>query len=91
MPRQFHEICLYFNRGLTGSLEFPLADLTPGHSVSEFAGLQSLRDRPGKHCSLVDGGEPERELIGEVVTGSPGSVAFNERSGPEVFETGAWA
>ena len=53
--------------------------------------FQCLRDRPGEHLPVLDGGEPEGELVGEVVAGSPGAVALNEGSGPEVLQTGAWA
>lgn len=35
---------------------------------------------------LVDGGEPEAVFICKVVTGSAGTIAFNERSRPEILQ-----
>lgn len=65
--------------------------MTSGHSGPELPGLQCLGDWSGEHLPVLDGGEPEGELVSEVVTGSSGSVTLNERRGSEVFETRSWA
>ena len=51
--------------------------------------FQCLRDRPGEHLPVLDGGEPEGELVGEVVAGAPRPVALDEGGRPEVLEARA--
>jgi hypothetical protein len=65
------------------------ADLTPGYTLSQVAALQRLTLWPLKLVPVLNRGQPERVLVGKVVTGSPSTVALNEGSGTEVFETGA--
>ena len=48
--------------------------------------FQCLWDRPGEHLPVLDGGEPEGELVGEVVARAPGTVALDERGRSEVLE-----
>ena len=85
------DLSLHSRLKLTVLLEFSLAHLTSGHSGPELPGLQCLGDWSGEHLPVLDGGEPEGELVSEVVTGSSGSVTLNERRGSEVFETRSWA
>lgn len=37
----------------------------------------------------VDDGQPETQLVGEVMTRAPGTVTLYERRGPEIFEARA--
>ena len=65
--------------------------MTPADSVAEVARLEGLRGRPRELLAGVDGGEPEAELVGEVVARTAAAVALDERAGPEVLEAGAGA
>ena len=47
-----------------------------------------MRLRRTELVSVIDRGQPERMLVRKVVAGAAGAVAFDERDGPEVFETG---
>ena len=53
--------------------------------------FQCLWDRPGEHLPVLDGGEPEGELVGEVVAGAAGPVTLYEGRGAEVLQTRARA
>ena len=84
-------IVLQYSLLLRSPLALPLAHLAPGNPAAKVARLQGLADRAVEHVPGLDGGEPEGELVSEVVTGSSGSVTLNERRGSEVFETRSWA
>ena len=71
------------------ALASPLAHLAPGDPASQVARLQGLADRAVEHVPRLDGGQPEGELVGEVVAGAPGPVALDEGGRPEVLEAGA--
>ena len=62
--------------GPADPLAAPLADPAPGDPAPEVARLEGLADRPLEHVPLLDGGQPEGELVGEVVTGASGSVTL---------------
>ena len=82
--RQCTEICLYKAANL-----FSLTDLTSRHSGPLSPILQCLSHRPAEHLSVLNGGEPEWELVSKVMTSPSGSIALYERCGSEVFQT--WA
>ena len=65
---------------------FLSTNLTPTYSLSDTSRFECLRDRARKLRVLIDGGQPEAELVGKIMAGSPGSVALNERSGPEITQ-----
>ena len=71
---------------LRSPLALPPAHLAPGNPAAKVARLQGLADRAVEHVPGLDGGEPERELVGEVVAGAPGPVALDERGRSEVLE-----
>ena len=55
------------------------------------AGLERLGHGSGEHVPVCDGGEPEGELVGEVVAGAAGPVTLDEGRGAEVLQTRARA
>lgn len=59
---------------------------TATNTVAKLASLERFADGPFELEVLLDGGQPEAELIGEVVARSARAVAFDERRGPEVLE-----
>ena len=65
------------------------ADLAPAHPRAQVARLQRLRYGLGELRILVDGGQPEGELVGEVVAGAAAAGALDERRGPEVLQARA--
>jgi hypothetical protein len=67
------------------------ADLTPADPVAQLARLQGLRVGPGELAVRLDGGEPETQLVCEVVAGTAAAVALDERTGTEVLQTRAGA
>ena len=71
------------------ALASPHANLASGDPAAQVARLQSLADRSVEHVPGLDGGQPERELVGKVVAGSPGPVALDEGGRPEVLEARA--
>ena len=71
------------------ALASPLAHLAPGDPASQVARLQGLADRAVEHVPRLDGGQPEGELVGEVVASAPGPVALDEGGRPEVLEARA--
>jgi len=71
------------------ALTSPLANLASGDPASQVARLQGLADRAVEHVPGLDGGEPEGELVGEVVAGAPRPVALDEGGRTEVLEAGA--
>ena len=71
---------------LRSPLAPPPAHLAPGDPAAKVARLQGLADRAVEHVPGLDGGEPEGELVGEVVARAPGPVALDERGGSEVLE-----
>ena len=77
---------------MTSYVSRPLdADLAPGHPGPERAGLECLRHRLVELRAALDRGQPEAELVGEVVTGASAAAALNEGGSAEVLETGARA
>ena len=71
------------------ALASPLAHLASGHPAPQVACLQRLADWAVEHVPRLDGGQPEGELVGEVVASAPGPVALDEGGRPEVLEAGA--
>ena len=71
------------------ALASPLANLAPGDPASQVARLQRLTDRPVEHVPGLDGGEPEGELVGEVVAGATCPVALDEGGRAEILEARA--
>ena len=71
------------------ALASPHANLASGDPAAQVARLQSLADGPVEHVPGLDGCQPERELVGKVVAGSPGPVALDEGGRPEVLEARA--
>ena len=65
--------------------------MTPGHPGSLSAIFQCLSHRPAKHVSVLDGCEPEGELVSEVVAGAARAVTLYEGRGAEVLQTRARA
>ena len=55
------------------------------------AGLERLGHGSGEHVPVCDGGEPEGELVGEVVAGAARPVTLDEGRGAEVLQTRARA
>lgn len=62
---------------------------TATNTVAKLASLERFADRPFELEVLLDCGQPEAELIGEVVARSTRTVALNERCGPEILEAGS--
>ena len=79
-------IVLQYSLLLRSPLAPPPAHLAPGDPAAKVARLQGLADRAVEHVPGLDGGEPEGELVGEVVARAPGTVALDERGGSEVLE-----
>ena len=79
-------IVLQYSLLLRSPLAPPPAHLAPGHPAAKVARLQGLADRAVEHVPGLDGGEPEGELVGEVVARAPGPVALDERGRSEVLE-----
>jgi len=71
------------------ALASPLAHLASRDPASQVARLQGLADWPVEHVPRLDSGQPERELVGEVVAGAPRPVALDEGGRPEVLEARA--
>ena len=71
------------------ALASPLANLAPGDPASQVARLQRLADRAVEHVPGLDGGEPEGELVGEVVAGAARPVALDEGGRAEILEARA--
>ena len=67
------------------------ADLTTTNSRPQTASLQSLTLWGLELIRLLNSCKPETELVGKIVACPSGSVTFNERGGPEVFEAWSWA
>ena len=65
--------------------------MTSGHSGPELPGLQCLGDWSGEHLPVLDGGEPEGELVSEVVACAARPVTLYEGRGAEVLQTRARA
>lgn len=66
------------------------ADLAASDSCTELPSFEcfrggSLHELPPR----LHGGQPEAELVGEVVAGAAGTIALDERRGAEILETGA--
>ena len=70
---------------------FLSTNLTSTYSLPDASRFECLRDWARELRVLIDGGQPEAELVDKIMTGSPGSVALNERSGPEITQAGTWA
>ena len=65
-------------------------DLTPTDPGTEISGLECLRDGLFELVPpSVHGGQPEGELVGEVVTSTTPTGTFDEGRGPEVLQAGA--
>ena len=79
-------IVLQYSLLLRSPLAPPPAHLAPGDPAAKVARLQGLADRAVEHVPGLDGGEPEGELVGEVVARAPGPVALDERGRSEVLE-----
>lgn len=67
------------------------ADGTATDARPEVPGLERGGDWPRELVAGVDGGEPEAELVGEVVAGAPGAIALDEGGGAEVLQARARA
>lgn len=63
--------------------------LAAADAGQELTGFQCLRGRRTLE-GLIDRCQPETLLVGEVVARTLGPVTLDERSGAEVFQTGAW-
>jgi len=61
-------------------------NLAPRYSRSQTAGFEGLGSWVRELVSFFDGGEPERVLVGEVVTRAAGAVALDERRRAEVLQ-----
>lgn len=59
---------------------------TATNTIAKLASLERFADGPFELEVLLDGGQPEAELIGEVVARAARAVALDERRGPEVLE-----
>jgi len=66
------------------------ADLTTTNSCPQTSCLQSLTLWGLELIRILNSCKPETELVGKIVTCPSGSVTFNERGGPEVFEAWSW-
>lgn len=62
------------------------ANLTAADARTEIARLECLALWPVELRALFNGGQPEAELVDEVVASSAGSVTLDEWSGTEVFQ-----
>ena len=71
------------------ALASSLAHLASGHPAPQVARLQRLADWAVEHVPRLDGGEPEGELVCEVVAGAPRPVALDEWGGTEILEARA--
>lgn len=66
------------------------ADLATTNSRPQTSCLQSLTLWGLELIRILNGCKPETELVGKIVARPSGSVTFNERGGPEVFEAWSW-
>ena len=79
-------IVLQYSLLLRSPLAPPPAHLAPGDPAAKVARLQGLADRAVEHVPGLDGGEPEGELVGEVVARASRSVALDEGRSAEVLQ-----
>ena len=67
------------------------ADLAPADLRPQGPGLEGLRHGLVELRVALDGGQPEAELVGEVVAGAAAAAALDEWRGAEVLQAGAGA
>ena len=87
LPTTFHRRIVKKN----GNLRILGADLTAADAWAEVSGLQSLTLGPFELRLLLDGGQPEAQLVGEIVTRSACSITLDERCSAEILQTRAGA
>lgn len=71
------------------ALCFPYAHLAPTDVETAGVLLQRLPLRAAELFVGVDDGQPETQLVGEVMARAPRPVALNERRCPEIFQARA--
>jgi len=65
--------------------------LAPADSGARHVLLERLPLWSGELLVRVDSGQPEAQLVGEIMARAPRPIALDERRGPEVLQTRAGA